>query len=337
MMESRAARPIVPPASFDAQRAIVCARRTVARHELLIDRASAPAPVRGRARLLCAALGVLAGDAGRALGASSSRPAVTEAAALLSLLTKVDDEVIDGRAFHGGPLRTGGHRALRREVRSYLAPTLESVRTGRAASGEARCELAALVGRELRALAATPDRLDRLHGVIADGWETQVRAVDLLSRHPAESSMAEVAHVTASISGDWLLMITMVGGLPGDAHREFSDAEEGAFAPWGWHIQRADALADFVKDAAEGLTNSWAGRMCFERWGEAYLRALLRRDLQTLDSMLDACAPTCLAEPSALRDGARALETLGDVPTALTWIQAMLVGRWRSRRAQEVG
>lgn len=285
--------------------------------------------------MLCAALGVLAQDAGRALGASSSLPAVTEAAALLSLLTKVDDEVIDGAAFHGGPLRRGGHRALRRRVRSYLAPSLESLRTGRPVRSEARCELAAEVGRQLHSLAATRDRLDRLHGVIASGWETQVRAVDLLSRHPAESSMAQVAHVTAAISGDWLLMITMVGGLPAEARREVSDAEVEAFAAWGWHIQRADALADFVKDAGEGLANSWAGRVCFERWGENYVRALARNDVHALELMLDACAPACLAGPSALWDAARALDTLGDVPVALTWIQAMLVGRWRSRRAQE--
>lgn len=223
---------------------------------------------------------------------------------------------------------------MRRRVRSYLAPSLESVRTGLPACPDPRCELAAEVGRQLHALAATPDRLDRLHGVIAAGWETQVRAVDLLSRHPEESSLSEVAHVTAAISGDWLLMITMVGGLPADARRELSDAEMEAFTTWGWHIQRADALADFVKDAGEGLTNSWAGRVCFERWGEAYLRALVDGDVDTLDAMLDVCAAACLAKPSELHAAARALEPLGDVATALTWIQAMLVGRWRSRRKE---
>lgn len=334
-MDSPAVRSVVPPARFDAQRATACARRTLARYDPLVDRACERAPVPGRSRLLCAALGVLAQDAGRALGASSSLPAVTEAAALLSLLTKVDDEVIDAAAFHGGPLRRGGHRTLRRKVRSYLAPSLESLRTGRAACSEARCELAAEVGRQLRRLAATTDRLDRLHGVIASGWETQVRAVDLLSRHPAESSMAQVAHVTAAISGDWLLMITMVGGLPNDARREVSDAEMEAFARWGWHIQRADALADFVKDAGEGLANSWAGRVCFQRWGENYVRALGRNDVPALELMLDACAPACLADPAALRDAERALEALGDVPAALTWIHTMLLGRWKSRRGQE--
>ena len=223
---------------------------------------------------------------------------------------------------------------MRRKVRSYLAPSLESVRTRRPACPDARCELAAEVGRQLHALSATPDRLDRLHGVIAAGWETQVRAVDMLSRHPAESSLSEVAHLTAAISGDWLLMITMVGGLPADARRELSDAEMEAFTPWGWHIQRADALADFVKDAGEGLTNSWAGRVCFERWGDAYVRALVRGDVATLDSMLDVCASACLAKPQALHDAARVLEPLGGVAAALTWIQAMLVGRWQVRRKE---
>ncbi len=186
----------------------------------------------------------------------------------------------------------------------------------------------------LSSLAATTDRLDRLHGVIEAGWETQVRAVDMLSRHPAESSMSEVAHVTAAISGDWLLMITMVGGLPEDVRREISDTEVAAFTAWGWHIQRADALADFVKDTGEGLANSWAGRLCFERWGSAYVRALAAKELPILESMLDGCAPACLAQPHALRGAERSLATLGQVPAALAWIQAMLVGRWRARREE---
>lgn len=328
------AKPTAATAKFDAGRAIRCARQTLGQHDDLIDRASRRAPVRGRSRLLCAALGALATHAGRALGASSSLPAAMEAAALLSVLTKVDDEVIDRAAFHGGPLRRGGHRALRRRVRRYLAPSLTSLRTGRAAGPDARCELAADVGRRLRALAADDDRLDRLHAVIADGWQTQVRAVDILSRHPAETSMADVGHVTAAISGDWLLMITMVGGLAQDAGREISDDEVRAFSAWGWHIQRADALADFVKDAQDGLANSWAGRTCFERWGDAYVQALQRRDICTLEGMLDGCASACLADSGALRDAANALVSLGEVPIALTWIQSMLVARWEARRQE---
>lgn len=328
------AKPTAATAKFDAGRAIRCARQVLQQHEELIVRASRPAPVRGRSLVLCAALGVLAVDAGRALGASSSLPAAMETAALLSVLTKVDDEVIDRAAFHGGPLRRGGHRMLRRRVRSYLAPSLTSIRTGRAASPNARCILAAEVGLRIRALAADQDRLDRLLGLIADGWETQVRAVDILSRHPAETSMAEVGLVTAAISSDWLLMITMVGGLAEDASREISDAEAASFSAWGWHIQRADALADFVKDAQEGLANSWAGRTCFERWGEPYVRALQQGNVGALEGMLDGCASACLAEPAALQDAANALASLDKVPAALTWIQAMLVGRWKARRQE---
>lgn len=283
---------------------------------------------------MCAALGVLAEHAALASGASESVEMVGETAALLSLLTKVDDEVIDAFTFHGGPLRRSGHRALRRRVRSYLAPTLDSVLSARPARSEARCELAAEVGRRLRRLAANRDRLDRIHGVICAGWETQVRAVDLLSRDPAESTLAEVANVTASISGDWLLMLTMVGGLPEDAAREVSDDEMRAFDRWGWHIQRADAIADFVKDVNEGLANSWAGRTCYARFGDAYRDALTRRRTDVLDAMLEDCQASCLPSPTELCTSVRAVAGLGDVGVDLSWIHSMLVGRWQARRGE---
>lgn len=300
----------------------------------MLDRASEAAPIAGRSRALCAALGVLAEDAARALGARASLPAVGEAASLLSLLTKVDDEVIDRAAFHGGPLRRAGHRDVRRKTRRHLAPTLDSLLTARAANGEARCELAAEVGGRLRALAASRDRLDRLHAVIARGWETQVRAVDMLGRHPGHSSLSEVAQVTTAISADWLLMITMVGGLPADARRDLDETEMDAFGPWGWHIQRADALADFTKDAREGLANSWAGRVCFERFGAGYTDALARLDVPRLEAMLQRCAADCLPGAGELEAAGRPLARLGAVATDLGWIHAMLVGRWQARRKE---
>jgi hypothetical protein len=284
--------------------------------------------------MLCASLGLLAEDAARALGATSSVAAAGEAAALLSLLTKVDDEVIDSAPFHGGPLRKRGHRALRRRVRSYLAPTLDSLLAARPATAHARCELAAEVGRQLRALAASRSRLDDLHAVIAAGWETQVRAVDVFSRHPAESTAAEVERVTAAISGDWLLMITMVGGLSAEARRPVSSSEMAAYNRWGWHIQRADALADFPKDGREGLTNSWAGHECWRRFGRAYIGALGRHDDGALERMLAQCADACLPSPAELCRAREALASLGDVPHDLSWIHAMLVGRWQARRGE---
>ncbi|MEM6290697.1 MAG: hypothetical protein AAGA54_05505 [Myxococcota bacterium] len=304
----------------------------LSRHEALLDRAAAG--VRGRSRVLCASLGLLAQHAAEALGASTSIPRVAEAASLLSLLTKIDDDVIDGQAFHGGPLRTSGHVVLRRRVRSYLAPTLDSLLRGRPARDEARCELAALVGQQLAALASSRARLDALHEVIAAGWETQVRAVDMLSRHPACSTLAEVAHVTAAISAEWLLMITMVGGLPGDARRDVSDAEMHAFWAWGWHIQRADALADFAKDLDEGLNNSWTGRVCFERYGDAYVKAVQRRDGVALDRMVESVASQCVPDARAKRQAREGVAGLGRVGDDLSWIHAMLLGRRHRRRTE---
>ena len=320
-------------AAFDTRRAEACAQRTLARHGALLDRAAERAPLRDRSRRLCAGLGVLAEDAALALGARSSVEAVGGAAALLSLLTKVDDEVIDAAPFHGGPFRRSGHRALRHRVRRYLAPTLDSLLEARAVTCEPRCTLAAEVGRQLRALAATPDRLAQLHEVIASGWETQVRAVDVLSRHPQEAAAEEVAYVTAAISADWLLMITMIGGLPSDAARPLSPAEMDAFSAWGWHIQRADALADFLQDAEDGLANSWAGHRCHARFADAFIRAVQCRDASALDSMLADCAPACLPSTDEVRAAARPLRALGNVACDLGWIHSMLVGRWRSRGA----
>jgi hypothetical protein len=75
---------------------------------------------------------------------------------MLSLLTKIDDQVIDALEFHGGPPACGRDlQALERKTRAYLAPTLASIRSGRPDTAQPRCVLAAALGRRLRASLAT--------------------------------------------------------------------------------------------------------------------------------------------------------------------------------------
>lgn len=306
-------------------------KKTLSLVDDLLDRADRRAPVSARSRLLCAGLGVLAEDAYTALGGDSRREEIGHAAALLSLLTKVDDEVIDARRFHRGPLRTATHDELREGTRAYLAPTLRSLHAAYPVANQPRCELAAEIGRSLRGLAATPARLDALLRVIRAGWEVQVDAVDILSRHPEHSTSFEVARVTAAISGYWLLMITMIGALPAETDRMLSQSEQQAFLRWGWYIQRADALADFGKDAEAGLANSWAGHVLYERARDEYIEALRACDTSRLYRLLQdteadvTCVP---ASEAPLLRAASELEQLGEVPAWLRWIHGMLTQRY---------
>ena len=92
-------------------------------------------------RLLCAALSALGLEAYRALGGQRHVTAVGTAAAMLALLTKIDDQVIDSAAFHGG--MNSEPETVATRVRAHLAPTLASVRAGAPATPEPRCLLGA--------------------------------------------------------------------------------------------------------------------------------------------------------------------------------------------------
>jgi hypothetical protein len=288
-----------------------------------VDAADPDARVEPRSRLLCAALGLLAEAAYRALGGRAHTHAVGRAAAMLALLTKIDDQVIDGLAFHGG---AGADRAdLRQRTRAFLAPTLASVRAARKATDEPRCAFAAALGVALSELGGDPARRGHLLATIAAGWEIQVSAVAVLTAHPRAVSRAEVAAVTRAISGAWLLMIAMVGTLPADAARAFSPAEEAEFFAWGSAIQRADALADLAKDLADGHLASWPGILLWERAPAAYLDAALRGDAAAVYALVRAHGVDreCLSEIPE-----RALAGLGEVPAILLWIHAYLAGRY---------
>jgi hypothetical protein len=297
----------------------------------MISAADPTASVSPRSRMLCAGLACLARACYAALGGQRHADAVGEASAMLSLLTKIDDQVIDDLGFHGGPLAHGRDPiTLDRQTRAYLAPTLASLRDAAPINAEPRCQLAAALGQRLRALACSRERLDHLLDTIAFGWEVQVRAVRLLSGDPTRVDPAAIEAVTADISGAWLLMVTMIGGLPEDASRPVNTHESAAFYRWGLHIQTADALADLHKDTADGLVASRPGVLLARVEPTLWRRAFTGGELGPLYRGVSAAGIDLATLPGAheldsLHD---ALAGLGLVPTWLRWIHGFLAWRW---------
>lgn len=287
--------------------------------------------VTGPSRMLCAALGLLAQECYAGLGGQVQRDQVGRAAALLSLLTKIDDQVIDSPAFHGGMGAQGRDASdLCRRLHDYLWPTLRSLRAAKPESLEPRCIMAAQLGQELRQLSAHSERLEHLLDVIEMGWGIQVDAVVLLSSHPADVTVAQAREITKKISGAWLLMIALVGTLPADALRAMSSAEEAAFFDWGALIQSADALADLEKDVADGMCSSLPGRLMYHSAPDAMLAACASGDadaLYRLCAQLGAdleCMPDWQLRQALRRTGP------GAVGELLAWIHHFLTWRYLS-------
>ena len=307
-------------------RLVETGQRFLERVSPILEPADPGGSIRLRSRILCCGLAELALATRRALGSIRSEEQVGDAAALLSLLTKLDDEVIDDLAFHGG--RFTDRSDVRRRTRAWLAPTLESIRTGRSVDGSARGELAATLGRSLQALAADPDQLARQHAIIARGWQIQVDAVATLSADPATVSVEQVDRVTAEISGAWLMMIAQVGAL--GAPRMFTLREEEAFFAWGLHIQRADALCDLDKDLADGLITTSPGWRTWTREPAAFLAAVDAGRHDQVFGLLAKHDTDLSAVPSldVLDACHEELADLGGVPRLLGWIHRFLVARY---------
>lgn len=301
----------------------------------LVDRADPAGLVLPRNRLLCAGLSLLSTCAYRALGGSSRDDEVQRAGALLSLLTKVDDQIIDGPAFHG----SGGPERGEVEERTlrFLAPTLRSLREGRPATAEGRCELAAELGRRLGALAGDAGRLRRCHDDIALGWRVQARAVALLSARPGAAPRAEVERITTAISSVWLRMMLRVGELPGDAARGLTLDEVASIRAWGHWVQRADALADLTRDTADGLCSSLPGLLLWEREPAAYERACREGDGAWIARKLreHRIDRALLPSPGVL--AALGPASLGEVPGLLGFIHGFLAGRFPAADAAPPG
>lgn len=301
-------------------------RRVLDEIEPLVSASDRDRPVSARSRLLCAGLCELALTCHEALGGREPER-VARAAALLSLLTKVDDEVIDHFTFHGG--HEADRPALRSKTRAYLAPTLEAI-TQPTSGGLGRIALASETGRALRAIGGPTERLSWLLALAARGWEIQEEAVVTLSDLPSRGSDRATSAVTGQISGAWLMMIAAVGTLPASAARGLSPDEVAAFWEWGGIIQRADGLADLSRELDDGLINTVPGRLLYRQLGEEYLRAIERRDHALLYRTLarEQLDLRCLPLESTVRALSERLGRLGELGELLRWIHGMLLSRY---------
>lgn len=293
-----------------------------------LDRADPHGLVSPAARLLCCGLAALAESAARSRGVVDVAP-TGRAAARLALLTKLDDEVIDAAEFHGGP--DTPRREVRRRTEVFLAPTLRSVRDAHPADDSPRCRFAADLGAELQSLAIDQDRLSDLVELIADGWEIQVDAVEVLSAAPDAIEREHLANVTGAISGAWLAMVTFVGLL--GAVDGPTDAEEAAFFEWGLPIQAADALADLHKDLRDDFVGTLPLSIAHGRSSAEVDAALGRRDAARLDALLvqTGADVAVLPDLEGLRQLDSALSRLGAVPRIMRWIHGFLLGRYLAR------
>lgn len=282
-----------------------------------------------RSALLCCALSELALCVYRALGGEAHAQEVAQTASLLSLLTKLDDQIIDSLSFHGG---AGVDREiLARKTSDFLAPTLTSIVEAQPAEPAPRCLLAAALGQQLRVLTANhPERLADIIAQVAQGWAIQVEAVVCLSADPSQLSEARIDRATTQISGAWLMMIAAIGTLPRDAHRLFTVSERQAFWGWGRWIQRADALADYSKDMADGHISSWPNFLMAKRSDHAWRDAVARSDADALFALLAETQAdrACLPPGGELESLERELAELGELASLLRWIQAFLWGRY---------
>ncbi|MCU0659819.1 MAG: hypothetical protein MUF64_32500 [Polyangiaceae bacterium] len=292
----------------------------------LVDLADPRALVAPRNRLLCAGLALLSTCTHRALGGALREAEVERAGALLSLLTKIDDQVIDSPDFH----QRGSLPRAEVEARTlaYLAPTLASLRQARPLLPEGRCLLAAELGLLLRGLAADPHRLRRSLDAIALGWRVQARAVATLSACPGTIPLDQIERITTAISACWLRMMILLGELPPDA-RLLTPAELAAVRTWGHWIQRADALADLGKDIEEGLRSSLPGALLHAIEPEAYLRACAPLDLPWLHARLreHRIPHLLLPPPDVWKFHVREPASLGELPGLLAFVHRFLSER----------
>jgi hypothetical protein len=303
-----------------------CSQKLQPKLQTLWQQLGTPPLLSAAQRYLCSSLGLLSQIAYQAGGGTEHSLRVAWAGALLSMLTKIDDEVIDAREFHGHQRAT-----LREKTQQFLDLTLQSLRSASPATNEVRCRLAATLGRELRLLGEHhPDRLEHVLHVIERGWQTQTDAVFLLTEQPTEVSRFQIQQITKQISGDWLQMIALMGTLPGDCARTLSSRELEAISAWGYFVQSADALCDFEKDQQEGLCSTIVGLLLWENTQQAYLQAHCNLDFAQMHTWLAQfqIAEACMPAASDVANFFQELKHFPELAKILYWIHGMLTFRY---------
>lgn len=295
--------------------------------------ADARAPVAPRSVRLCASLGELAGVVYDALSPApdeDARMAVTEAAAALAILTKFDDQVIDGRAFHGGA--NTPRESLRRTTTAYLAPTLDSLRTARPRYDEPRCAPAAFAGQRLRSVARDDARLASYFTLVSRGWDSQVDSVETFTSHPSTVSAAKVSRVSSRTSMLWLSMISAVGALPLATPSRARPRWLRGMLRWGRWIHRADALADLSRDLDDALLSNAVMHALWTLAPSAFDDAVRRRDHAALFALVGELEVDVAMRPppGALDRVSRDLSGLGDLSSHLGWMHSFLLGRYET-------
>jgi len=303
------------------QRVIERGRLALERLGSEVDAADPGELVLPRSRVLCAGLAELAGTVLTALGPSRAQDEVATLAAALSLLTKIDDEVIDSLEFHGGESAPRGR--VRARTEAFLDVTLQAITSGVAQSEQPRCVFAATIGRRIRALATTTQARDALLTLVREGWATQVDAVVCLTDDPLRVDLQEVDRVTRRISGDWLALIAACGALPSGSRLDPSEVE--AIRDAGSFIQRADSLADLEKDQREGLTSTWAACR-IARAGSAAGSLAKRYEAARSLGLEQLASP----DASLSRSISRRLQRFPELADWLDWIRTMLIGRHKT-------
>jgi hypothetical protein len=295
--------------------------------------AGADAELTAPTRFLCASLGRLSQTVYAALGGARCERQVGLAGALLSILSKVDDQCIDALRFHG---RAGDVEELERMGRRHLGPSLASLLDARPALDEARCRLAADTGALLWSLGAEEGPKDALREELRRGWEHQLRTLLVFTRDPVEVGEAEVARLTADTCASWFQILALVGTLPEDARRGLAPGELDAIGGMAWRIQLADNLCDLEKDLRAGLRSTWPALILDRRAGPS-IRVDPRAEAQDLERALgrayravrsheiDREALLTEAERARWSEGLAALGAFWD---HLLWLHGFLLGRY---------
>ena len=280
--------------------------------------------------LLCCGLGLLSLEVYLSLGGKQHIEEVERAAALFSLVSKIDDQRVDARNFHAGLDKDDVQ--VRAEL--YLHATLDSIEAGLPLHDEPRLRLAAALGSTLQDLAGGSSRLERFSQLLDLGVELQVATTTGFTSPPSEVPMDTIEVLTADTPLAWFAAILSIGTLPEDAERGLSSAETEALRAWACYLQWADNLADLEKDLEQGHTSCYLGRSLWEQHPKEYEDAVEKGDWAAVYHLLaeEDLDRSLLPDQEHLEELGEALAELGGLQDLFAWIHRFLITRYVEHR-----